>query len=518
MSATRGSIHPSASGRAFSRCCYHSPRVDVTQDSIHQTRTTAAHAALAVTAVLIVILTLLSANVFWRNEAYLDDASGNWTALAKDVTEGVFYRPLHGDAGYGGSRYFPLHFVLHAGVMKAVGDPIRSGLVVSAVSVALLLAAVHVLLRRVGAPWPLSVSCAAFVLAGHPAQEALFAIKGDALAAALNLWGVALCADAALPSGALLAAAVAFTLAFATKVTAVSGLAAAAGWLFLTRRSRTALLLLLLVGVGVVLVIGLMYLGSSGVAFGVFRASASGGATWSSLVKAPLTFAKQARRVPETLAFVQLGFAALLVLLWHRAIDGLALLFFTCVLCMTVVIFGSPGTDTNHLLDLHVASIVLVGSWIARRGLPRASFSVAALVVAALAGGLSLASGLVDARSEQRRGLFADTLARIPDKSRPILAQNPLLPVVAGQRAYLLDPFLIRLLSERDPALVEPLWRELRAQKFAAVVFERDPREERARGLYRSALLGERFLDEVDRNYEIAATIGPRTVFLPRVR
>ena len=104
------------------------------------------------------------------------------------------------------------------------------------------------------------------------------------------------------------------------------------------------------------------------------------------------------------------------------------------------------------------------------------------------------------------------------DKSRPILAQNPLLPVVAGQRAYLLDPFLIRLLSERDPALVEPLWRELRAQKFAAVVFERDPREERARGLYRSALLGERFLDEVDRNYEIAATIGPRTVFLPRVR
>jgi hypothetical protein len=493
----------------------------VTDESIdngHADRTTAAVAALAVAALLIVVLTVLRANVFWRNEAYLDDASGNWTALAKDVTEGVFYRPLHGPAGYGGSRYFPLHFVLHAGVMTIVGDPIRSGFAVSTVSVVLLLAAVHVLLRRLGAPRPLSLACAAFVLAGHPAQEALFAIKGDALAAALNLWGVAFCAGAAVPLGAILVAAVAFTLAFATKVTAVSGLTAALAWLLLTRRSRAAMLLSILTGVGIALVIGLMYLVSSGVAFGVFRASASGGATWLSLVNAPVTFAKQARRLPETLVFIQLGFAALLVLVWHRTLSSLSLLLFASVLCITVLIFGSPGTDTNHLLDLYVASIVLVGSGIAQRGLPRAAFGVAALVVAALAGGLSLASGLVDAGSEQKRGLFAEALARIPDKSRPILAQNPLLPVVAGQRAYLLDPFLIRLLSERDPAFVEPLWRDLRAQRFAAVVFERDPREERARGLYRFALLGERFLDEVDRSYEIAATIGARTVFLPRVR
>src|SRR5262249_5094014 len=76
------------------------------------------HALLLAAAAVVLLLSAARADVFWRNEAFLDDASGNWTALAKDLTAGVFYRPLQSDAGYGGSRYFPLHFVLHAGLMK----------------------------------------------------------------------------------------------------------------------------------------------------------------------------------------------------------------------------------------------------------------------------------------------------------------------------------------------------------------------------------------------------------------
>ena len=58
-------------------------------------------ALLAAAAVVVIVLTVLRAGVFWQNEAFLDDASGNWTALAKDLTEGVFYRPLQSAAGYG---------------------------------------------------------------------------------------------------------------------------------------------------------------------------------------------------------------------------------------------------------------------------------------------------------------------------------------------------------------------------------------------------------------------------------
>ena len=350
------------------------------------------------------------------------------------------------------------------------------------------------------------------MLVTHPAQEALLTIKGDGLAAALNVWGIALCAGGAIGVGGLVAAAVIFTLAFATKITAVSGVTAAVLWFWLSGERRTAIWLALATAVGMALVLGLIEVGSHGVAFGVLSASASGGATAGDILRAPLTLATQARRVPETLAFIQLGCAALLVLLFQpKALTNLPLLFFVCVFAVTTVIFASPGTDTNHFLDLHAASVMLVASWLIVRGLPPLDVGAAALVVAALAASTSLGAGLASARSEQTRGLFADALALIPDTSRPILAQNPLVPVAAGQRAYAIDPFLIRLISERQPELAEPLWNDFRNQKFAAVVLELDPRTERARGLYQT-ILGERFIEETERYYEAAGHVGTRTI------
>lgn len=473
-------------------------------------------ALLVVAAFVIVVLTALRADVFWRNEAYLDDASGNWTALAKDLASGVFYRPLSGPAGFGGSRYFPMHFVLHAGVMKVLGDPIRSGQAVAASAMLLLVSGTYVLLRNLRVPTLVAAACSTFVLVAHPAQEALLAIKGDGLSAAFNVWGMALCVASMGTGVGLFAAALLFALAFATKVTTVSGLGAGFLWLWMTGRWAGALRLLLLSAAGMGAVLGIMYVGSHGVVFDVMSASASGGARVADLLQAPLTLARQTRRVPETLAFVQLGCAALLLVLFRpRPWQNPAALFFVCVLAVTAVIFGSPGTDTNHLLDLHVASVVLVVSLMASGGMTGSNFGAAALVVAALAASLSLVSGLANAGSEQRRGRIADTLALIPDKSRPILAQNPLVPVAAGQRAYIIDPFLLRLNVQRDPSFGDPLWQAIENREFAAVVFERDPGS--ARELYK-VILGERFLEEVERSYVQAGSVGLRTIFLPRPR
>jgi hypothetical protein len=473
---------------------------------------------LVATAIAVVVLAVLRARVFWANEAYLDDASGNWTALAKDFSQGILYRPLQGASGYGGSRYFPLHFVLHAAAMRLIGDPIRAGFVISSCSLALLMGGVYALLRRLGTPLLLAASCAAFVLVAHPAQEALLAIKGDGLAAALNVWGMAIAVGATTGGPGLLGAAALFALAFATKVTTVSGLGAAVLWLFVTGRRSAAVTLACATAIGMAIVLGLMYVGSHGVVFAVMRASASGGASIRDILSAPLTLAKQARRVPETLVFVQLGCAALLATLVRaRPLSSPAPYLFVCVLAITTIIFGSPGTDTNHLIDLHVASIVMVGSWMATRRTPMADFAGAALLVAAMAASLSLVSGLANAKSEQRRGRFADALRLIPDTSRPILAQNPLVPVAAGQRAYVLDPFLIRVNMDKDPAFGDRLWRALEAQDFSAVVLERDPRADRNRELYR-VILGDRFIDEVERFYVVAGTVGTRTIYLPRPR
>lgn len=462
-----------------------------------------------------VTLSIARAWVFWANEAYLDDASGNWTGLAKDLAEGVFYRPLFGPDGYGGSRYFPLHFVLNAGLMTVVGDPLRSGFILSLAGIVLLVTGVYVLLKRLGVPAVLAASCAAFVLVARPAQEALLAIKADGLAAALNVWGFAIAIGAGGVAG-IVGAASLFVLAFATKVTTVSGLGAASLWLWLKGQRSAALVLLGASAAGVVLVLASMYLASHGVVFEVMRASATAGGTLHDLLMSPLTLARQARRVPETLVFIQLGFAVLLLLLFRpRRLANPAAFFFIAVLGITSAIFGSPGTDTNHLLDLHVASIVLVASWLATRDTPLVDFAGAALLVAALAASLSLVSGLANARAEQRRGRIAEALRLIPDTSRPILAQNPLVPVVAGQRPYLLDPFMIRVNVQRDPAFGEPLWNAIRDQQFSAVVLERDPRT--ARELY-GLILGDRFVEEIERHYDVAGQVGTRTVFLPRGR
>jgi hypothetical protein len=202
-----------------------------------------------------------------------------------------------------------------------------------------------------------------------------------------------------------------------------------------------------------------------------------------------------------------------LALLLGRAPLHPAVLLFVSVAAVTTVIFGSPGTDTNHLIDLQVASLVAVAVVITQRGPTPATFAGAALVVAALAGSLSLVSGLVNARAEQRRGTFAQALALIPDHARPILAQNPLVPVSAGQRPFIIDPFMVRLATERDPVLGNRLWDAIRDRRFAAVVFERDP--DTTRDLYRT-ILGERFVDEVEQAYQPAAHVGQRVIFLPR--
>ena len=98
----------------------------------------------------------------------------------------MFYRPLSGPDGFGGSRYLPLHFVLNAALMKAIGDPIRSGQLLAALATLLLLTGTYALLVHLGSRRTVAACCAAFVMVAHPAQEALLAIKGDGLAAGLT--------------------------------------------------------------------------------------------------------------------------------------------------------------------------------------------------------------------------------------------------------------------------------------------------------------------------------------------
>src|ERR1700735_116560 len=214
-------------------------------------------------------------------------AEGVWLTCAQDFMHGVFYRPLLGPFGYGGTRYFPLYFVLTGIFSKIAGSLENSALLLCTVSLFLLACAVYVLLRRLNVSVALSFAAVAAVLAAATTQEALVGAKGDAMAAMLNLWGVALCIGPKVKRPALYAAAVLFTLAFATKLTSVFGAGAVfLVWIFY-HRYKEAWEIALTTCAGYALVLSAMYFGSHGRALEVFRACASGGTSLSYVLQAP---------------------------------------------------------------------------------------------------------------------------------------------------------------------------------------------------------------------------------------
>src|ERR1700730_17660099 len=99
--------------------------------------------SIAIPAMLVVRLVLN-----FRHEYFLTHVEGVWLASAYDFMHGVFYRPLSGSLGYGGTRYFPLYFVLTGVLSKPLGSLEAAGITLSAAGVVLTLIAVKNLLRR----------------------------------------------------------------------------------------------------------------------------------------------------------------------------------------------------------------------------------------------------------------------------------------------------------------------------------------------------------------------------------
>ena len=76
----------------------------------------------------------------WKYADDLDQVSGIWAAMASDLSHGTFYRPLYSEAlGYGGARYFPLHFVLLGELMR-FGNIVTVGHLLDLTALLLLLA------------------------------------------------------------------------------------------------------------------------------------------------------------------------------------------------------------------------------------------------------------------------------------------------------------------------------------------------------------------------------------------
>ncbi len=426
---------------------------------------------LRVATLVVLVAMAFSLGVMLYRGAGLRFVSGSWAALAVDASQGVLYRPLMGPLGYGGTRYMPLHFVLHGISIRAISDAVAGGALITALSAAGLLTGVYALLRARDVPRAWAICGAVLSLGAIASQLAITTIRGDLLPAALNVCGLAVIARTSRGGATHTAiAALLFALAFSAKVTTLFGLAACVTFL-LSEKHRTAAVRLAGISVlGILAMATTIYMASSGRVLESMSVTGSGGAGLGDISLAPIRFAM--------FACIDLGFlpfflaaSIALALQWRSARRDLLAHTFTWTLAATVFIFGSPGIDFNHLLDLHVIGVVLLIdrmfkgtlSPLTERMFTASGYiaALAVLVVSALAW-----YAFPVPLNDDRRNAYA--LAK--DPSGPVFSEDPWVPILGKEHPFLLDPFNLRIACQRDEAVKADLWKKIEDHYFSGVV------------------------------------------------
>ncbi len=490
--------------------------------------------ALVAAAAGAVALAALAAHA-WQSFSggYLSYVSGIWLALGRDLAGGVFFRDLIGPLGYGGTRYFPLFFVL-IGSLLAVGiPPLAAGWLASGVAGAVLATGLARIARVLGAPRHVIWLAAAAALAPYFVQQTLFEVRADVLAAGLNLWGlsavVPLFRGQPADRTRVWPAAGWFTLALATKITSLTVPGCVAIALVLSGRVRSGLRFAVAMTAGSALFLAVVQAASGGRALASWRAcmfaGTGEGQTLRNLLAGEfIALARYSHLLAALLALACLALAAGLVLAWRdrrqRPADGgatelggralwLPVVLFAGVSGSTALTLSSPGTvPSNQVVEwLGVTVAVLLWMAAARRELTLVVSTALALVVVWMsAQDFVRTSQLWQTRASRTtaatRRQVVELVANAP---APVLSESALWPVLAGLQPFLLDPFALRVVMKSRPDIARDLEARIDARAFPVVIFQVDPTSTKGRGYYENVNFGWPVTDRILSHYRFAS-------------
>ena len=422
-----------------------------------------------------------------------------------DAAHGIVYRPLLGPSGIGGTRYFPLEFMLHSILIRCGLPPITSGFIILLGSAALLLCSAFALMRKLNVPVAVARPLCALITCTESAAMALTMIRGDLLAAGLNVAALSICVGMLTsPSDMerrrtlwMVVAGVIFGLTFLAKVTSIFGFATAVVALLWQGRKQLVPLLAVLLGFGAVTVAGLVAVQvvSHGNFYANLRACASAGGVMGPLTHLPQILSKMAvDRDPLGFAIFAIG-AAVCCSFAGRKMFDLVPLAFVFTAAATLLIFATPGIDRNHLLDVQVISLVMAGVTISRGG-DAARLLTGGLIVVALASLGSIWLGLKDdlpRREQQYLALAKDATA---GQTGPLLSDFALFPVLLDQRPYLLDDYMLPVICRSHPEIHNDLYEKLDHGFFSAVILKVNPQRDN-----RLAVWGPTFVQHLQLRY-----------------
>ena len=191
----------------------------------------------------------------------------------------------------------------------------------------------------------------------------------------------------------------------------------------------------------------------------------------------------------------------------------LPLLYLLSAAAITGVIFTSPGTIlTSHILDAYVAAIVLVTCvTAAQRGWLRRAGEAALIVLTFWAAMQNIVVvGKLTKQNTVRKSIDAhrELLVALNDCGGSIVSESPLIPVFAGQRPVVLDPFALRVVAMNRPDIGNDLTERLRRREFRCVLLEQDPAIPGGHAWYSNVNLTESVRDAILDSYRYDRTVA----------
>jgi hypothetical protein len=480
-----------------------------------------AHVLSLVCALVLLGSAAVRALIHLRDLTGIQHIAGVWMALAQYSEAGILYPPLEAEGVYAGTRYMPLCFAVIARLAPLVGDYVVAAKLMALATMVMLLAGVFVAVRRITGRTRDALILTGLVLALPEALAALLSPHADALAAALAVAGLlvisqcrmqnAECRMKARGSHSVLCIlhSAFFVAALMTKFSAIAGPAAAGVFLWRQDRKRAVWLLVLW---AVLSASGLALLEhvSEGRFLDNFRSLGPGGMSLDSIRIGPARVGFALRQSLPVAALVALAVATLFQ---RGRAQGFSLWdwYFLTAAAVTMVIFTSPGTGLNHLLELEVAAVLVIAQLLAD---PAIRGAAARLVVLAV-----LLAGVYDVGCDlgcpPGPGAVPGRLvaAALPPDAR-VLAEDATVPVLLGQQPVVMDPFAFRVLAERGRVDDRLLAERIARHEFdVLVLMGRVDRPEES--LCPRFHFGARVTAAMRAAYRFDRQVGPYYLFVP---
>jgi hypothetical protein len=266
-----------------------------------------------------------------------------------------------------------------------------------------------------------------------------------------------------------------------------------------------------------------------------FGMAAAGGAAWGYGWKFPFWFARVAVQDPFFLAFFVAGIVVAFRR-WRREGIDLPVTFFGVTTIATVLLFASPGIDSNHLIDLLVAAAVLVAVELSEQRISavvarRSALVWAAAIAATWIPGAPSVRHFFEERGRPTLENAREIARRLPPEAADsLLAENPLVPLVFGRRPEVLDAFSLRLIAAESEEVRARFLERLARRGYGAVVltdwsgepFDRRWAAIEAHGsagvsrFYGEVHFPSGFLEVLRAHYQLSFVCGTFVVFEPR--